>query len=74
MEQTKAGTQVEQMRAVLEAVKDAVAVAGPDGVSGGTLYASLMASGCTFTTFGAIMGALVKIGKVKKRGHFYFAP
>jgi len=53
------------MRAVLAVVLEAVKAAGPQGAPAGPMYAALMAQGCTLDQFQAIMGALVKTGKVR---------
>jgi len=57
---------------VLDSVAEAVALAGTEGVSGGTLYAILMGYGCSYNMFEALMDTLVREGKVKKRGQSYF--
>lgn len=58
--------------AVLEAIVETVKDTGPDGVPGGILYAGLMAMGCSYSMFEALMGALVREGKLVKRGQLYF--
>lgn len=57
---------------VLEIIVEAVREGGPLGVPGGTLYAALMAYGCTYSTFEAMMGALVSERKLVKKGQHYF--
>lgn len=61
------------LKAVCDAVLASVKAAGSLGAPAGTLYAALMAYGCTLEQFESIMGALVRIGMLKKRGHLYFA-
>ncbi len=36
------------------------------------MYAALMSQGCTLNQFESIMGALVRLGRVEKRGECYF--
>lgn len=55
--------------AFLESVKEA----GPQGAPAGPLYAAAMTHGLSLEHFEAIMGALVKAGKLRKSGHLYFA-
>lgn len=45
--------------------------ATPNGTPGGTLYAALMAQGCTLPQFERVMGALVGAGVLQKRGECY---
>lgn len=59
--------------AVVSAVLDVARAAGPEGVPGGTLYAALMTHGCSLEQFEALMGALVKAGRLTQRGQLYFA-
>lgn len=64
---------INQMIALIcEAIIESVAVAGPLGAPAGTLYAALMAHGCTLDQFNSIMGALVRIGKLRQQGNLYF--
>lgn len=41
------------------------------GAPGGTIYAALMAHGCTMEQFEAIMSALVEAGKLTRTGDLY---
>jgi hypothetical protein len=41
------------------------------GIPGGTLYAALMAHGCSLEVFQRIMAGLVSAGKLKKVGQLY---
>jgi hypothetical protein len=59
------------MQAVLSAIMDAVAAAGPCGAPGGIIYAALFAQGCTLNQFQTIMDALVRAGKVTRDGECY---
>lgn len=57
---------------LLDGVLESVAAAGPLGAPGGVLYAALMVHGLSLGTFESIMGALVRIGKLRKSGELYF--
>jgi len=57
---------------VCDAVIDSVAAGGKLGTPAGTLYAALMTQGCTLEQFDRLMGGLVDIGKLEKRGDLYF--
>lgn len=59
------------MGAIEETVKE---TAGPFGVPGGVLYAALMQHGCSLSTYEMVMDALVREGKVVRRGQCYFPP
>ena len=67
-------TQRQQMRMIMDAVVDSVRAAGPMGAPGGVLYAALMVHGCTLENFQALMGVLVKVGKLTQKGNLYFVP
>jgi hypothetical protein len=58
---------IEISRAIVEAVK----AAGELGAPAGTLYAALMAAGCTLTQFEGIMGGMTRGGILTKSGHIY---
>jgi hypothetical protein len=55
--------------AVVETVKDC----GDRGAPGGHLYAALMSHGMSLDSFEKLMGVLVEMKRVKKRGQLYFA-
>jgi hypothetical protein len=56
------------VRAVVETIDEC-----PDfGAPGGHIYAALMEIGFSLEAFEKLMAALVKSGKVIKRGHCYF--
>ena len=59
--------------AVANAIIKAVAEAGPTGTPGGVIYAALMTHGCTLAQYEALMGTLVKLNKIRKRGECYFS-
>ena len=63
----------EAIRAMADAIVEAVKVAGPMGAPGGTLYAAMMAHGLTLSQYQQFMSALVAAGKLTKRGELYFA-
>lgn len=68
---TPTAAQAQALRAIVAAVVDAIAAAGPLGAPGGTLYAALMAHGCTLSQFESLMAALVRAGKVTRSGDLY---
>jgi predicted methyltransferase len=51
------------LRAVLLAI-------GPEGAPEGTLYAAMMAQGCTLEQFESIIRSLEKAGLIESRAHF----
>jgi len=59
---------------IVNAVTETIAECGDMGAPGGTIYAALMHYGCTLQQFESLMAALVRLGKVTKRGELYFAP
>ena len=61
-----------ELSQVLDLIVQAVKETHTSGISGGMLYSSLMAFGCTLSQYETIMAVLVETGKVTKRGHFYF--
>lgn len=66
------GDAVKAMAAVMDSITETVQET-PEGVPGGILYAALMALGLSYSTFEAIMQALVSEKKLVKRGQLYFA-
>ncbi len=64
--------QAQALKAIINAVTESVAAAGPLGAPGGPLYAALMTQGCTLNQFESLMGGLVRIGKLRKSGQCYF--
>ena len=67
---TDADKSREALRLLIDAILDAVAAAGPMGAPGGHLYAALMGH-MGISTFNAIMSAMVRAGKLTKRGQCY---
>jgi len=65
---------IKTLAAILAAVEDAVAAAGPTGAPAGVLYAALASNaGASLTQFQQIMRALVIAGRVRQDGNLYFA-
>lgn len=60
--------QLKAIRAVCEAITDAVAVAAPQGAPQGILYNALMAHGCSLNQFQSFLRGLVSAGKVRVDG------
>jgi hypothetical protein len=60
---------------ILEALEDAVRLAGDRGAPGSVLYAAMMTQvpNMTAAQFEELMGMLSRVGKVVKRGQLYFA-
>jgi hypothetical protein len=63
--------QINAVRSVANLFVDAVRAAGPLGAPGGHLYAATMGS-LTLSQFEAIMGGLVRAGRLTKRDECYF--
>ena len=57
---------------IVQAVRDAVKVAGPMGCPEGTLYAALMAQGCTLQQFESLIRGMVNANILAKRGKLLF--
>lgn len=70
---TLAPSQSKALALLVSAVVDSVAVAGPLGAPAGVLYSALMAHGCSLSQFQSLMGALVRLGKLRQEGDLYFA-
>lgn len=64
--------QAAALRAIVEAVTEAVAAAGSLGAPGGVIYAALMGHGCSLSQYESLMGAMVRAGKLRRSGHLYF--
>jgi hypothetical protein len=60
------------VKLVCDAIISAVEASGSQGAPGGTLYAALMTYGFSLEQFEAIMGSLVRVGELEKRGQLYF--
>ena len=58
--------QKKALKAVVAAVLESL---HPEGTPAGTLYAGLMAYGCTLSQFEALISGLVSVGAIGKQGH-----
>jgi hypothetical protein len=65
--------QIAAIQAIAGIIVDVVKAAGPLGAPGGTIYAALMAHGCSLDQYTQLMAALVGAGKLRKDGQLYFA-
>jgi hypothetical protein len=63
--------QIAALRAIADAIVEAIKAAGPMGAPGGVIYAALMASGCTLTQYESFMGAMVRTGILTRHGDLY---
>ena len=64
---------VEAMTELLKIIVEAVKDMGTMGAPSGPMYAALMSTGMTLDQYQTIMDGLVAAGKLKRRGHVYFA-
>jgi len=64
---------VEGMAALCAIIVKAVKDMGTMGAPSGPMYAALMSTGMTLDQYQTIMDGLVAAGKLKRRGHVYFA-
>jgi hypothetical protein len=69
---TPTETQKRALILIVSAITETIKEAGELGAPGGHMYAALMAHGCTLNQFESIMAALVRLGRVEKRGQSYF--
>lgn len=69
MERTQA---IKAVQLLASAIVDSVKTAGSLGAPGGVIYAALMAHGCSLAQYEQIMGALVRVGRLTRRGELYF--
>ncbi len=63
--------QIAALRAIADAIVEAVKATGPMGAPGGVIYAALMASGCTLTQYETIMSAMVRSRILTRHGDLY---
>lgn len=70
-EQRTTNERASALALLLNALVEAVAAGGAEGVPGGTLYAALMQQGCSLQQFDSFMSILVDAGRVRKDGHVY---
>jgi hypothetical protein len=73
MQIEKEAKAVQALRLICDAIIETVKKAGESGVPGGVIYTALMTQGCTMQQYEEIMGGLVAVGKLTKRGNLYFA-
>jgi hypothetical protein len=71
-QQQMTASQINTLKAICDAIVEAVGTSGELGVPGGHLYAGLIGV-LNLHQFEGIMEALVSIGKVRKQGQLYFA-
>jgi hypothetical protein len=62
---------IRALREIVEAIIETVREAGPDGAPASSIYMALAEHGCSLSKFEQIMGTLVEVGKLTKRGHLY---
>lgn len=60
------------LRAILDAILEAVAAAGTTGAPGGVIYAALMAQGCSLSQYQTLMEGLVSVRRLRREGDLYF--
>ena len=63
--------QINALRAIADAIVEAVKAAEPIGAPGGVIYAALMAGGCTLAQYESIMSAMVRSGILTRHGDLY---
>lgn len=63
----------EAIIATAKAVVECCQSAGSQGVPGGSIYSALMAYGLSYDQFQSLMLGLVQAGKLRQRGHVYYA-
>lgn len=64
--------QLQAIRAVGDAIVEAVKAGGTTGAPAGVMYAALMQYGCTLDQFNQFTGALVRAGKIRRQGNLFF--
>jgi hypothetical protein len=60
------------VKLVCDSIIEAVKMAGSQGAPAGHLYAAMLVHGFSLEQFEQIMGALVRVGELEKRGQVYF--
>jgi hypothetical protein len=65
--------EIAMIKAIADAIVEAIKEAGPLGAPGGAIYAAMTAQGITLVQYEQLMAALVATGKVRRQGHLYFA-
>ena len=64
--------QMQAIKAIADAIVEAVRAGGPTGAPGGVIYAALMAHGISLEQYEQIMEALVRVGRLRRSGQLYF--
>lgn len=65
--------QIAVVQMLAQAALETVREAGKQGAPSGPMYAAFMQYGMSLEQYTALMGALVRAGKLKQRGNVYFA-
>ena len=65
-------TQREAVSALVNATLDGIKAAGDMGAPAGVLYAALSAHGCRLSQFESLIGALIRLGRVRRDGDLLF--
>lgn len=63
---------IEALRFLTNAIVEAVEEVGPSGSPAGPMFMALQHIGISLDAFEAITGALVRAGKIAKRGHVFY--
>jgi hypothetical protein len=66
--------QLAAIRAVGRAITDVVRAAGERGAPAGVVQSKLVAAGCAYAQYHQFIGALIRAGRVERRGNLLFAP
>lgn len=66
MSETKA---IKAILLICAAITEAIQEIGDQGLPAGTLYATLMATGCSLEQFNQLVDLLVGAGKIRKKGN-----
>jgi hypothetical protein len=64
--------QAAALKAIVDVITETVKEVGPQGAPAGPMYAAMMSHGCTLNQFESLMGALVRLGKLRQEGNLYF--
>jgi hypothetical protein len=58
---------------IVEAIVETIRAAGDEGVPASSIYTAMRVFGFSYEQYRIYMSALVRAGKLTKRGHTYFA-
>lgn len=64
---------IDAMRRAIDALVDTIRDCGPMGCPSGVLYAGLMTTGVSLSTYERIIEALIAAGRIERRGHVLYA-